>query len=92
MPSNPMNASMGLLCNTLLAVCRGCAQTDWRSTAVAIVHRQVFVTRRNSLSFSSVSSKFVSSNVILVDAECEEHFPDLRNHTWRSSNVENGAS
>ena len=32
--------------------------------------------------FGSVSSKFVSSDVILVDAGCEKHFPDLRNHTW----------
>src|SRR6516164_11430278 len=87
-----MNTSMALCCNTLLAVCRGCAQTEWRSTAVAIVHSQVFVTWRNSLCFSSVSSKFVSSDVILVDAGCEKHFPDLRNHTWRSRNVENGAS
>ena len=51
-------------------------------TPVAIVGPQVFVIRRSSLSFGSVSSKFVSSDVILVDAGCEKHFPDLRNHTW----------
>src|SRR5215469_8463699 len=50
-----------------------------------------FVTRRNSFSFRSVSSKFVSSDVILVDAGCEKCFADLRNHAWWSRNIENGA-
>lgn len=87
-----MNTSMALRCNTLLAVCRGCAQTEWGSTAVAIVPSQVFVPRRNPLSFSSVSSKFVSSDVNLVHAGCEKHFPDLRNHAWWSRDIENGAA
>ena len=81
---------MALRCNTLLAVCKGCAQTEWRSTAIATVHSQVFVTRQNSLSFCSVSSKFVSSDVILVDTGCQKHFPDLRNHAWWSRDIENG--
>src|SRR5215469_15073177 len=55
------------------------------------LHSQVFVTQRNSFSFCSVSSKFVGSDVILVDAGCEECFADLRNHAWWSRNIENGA-